>query len=79
MRLLTGLLAYGVHADGIPQYGPTRGDGCLTPRDDDSGKFTMQKAIESLNMIEANCFEIGKNATLSKVLLSVMYINLFYF
>ena len=71
MRLLTGLLAYGVSADGIPQYGPTRGDRCLTPRDNDSGKYTMQRAIESFNYIEAECLKIGQNASLSKVLLKI--------
>ena len=59
MRLLPGLLAVGVMADGIPQYGPTRGDRCLTSRDDDSGKYTMERAIESFNTIEAECSKIG--------------------
>ena len=62
MRLLPGLLAIGVSADGIPQYGPTRGDRCLSPGEDDAGKYTMQRAIQSFNTIEAECSKIGKNA-----------------
>ena len=63
MRLLPGLLAIGVSSDGIPQYGPTRGDRCLSPSDDDSGKYTMRRAVESFNTIEAECkSKIGKNA-----------------
>ena len=55
MRLLPGLLTIGVSARGIPQYGPTRGDRCLTPNEDDTGKYTMNYSIESENAIVSEC------------------------
>ena len=39
----------------IPQYGPTRGDRCLSERDDQTGKYTMQYSIESINEIKYQC------------------------
>ena len=61
MRLLPGLLALNVSAQGIPQYGPMRGDRCLSPGDDDTGKYTMQNSIESFNTIEEMCLRTGEN------------------
>ena len=40
---------------GIPDYGPTRGDRCLSSRDDDTGKYTLQFSTESQNLVEAEC------------------------
>ena len=45
----------GATKPGIPQYGPTRGDECLSRGDDETGKYTMQYSIESLNYIEDKC------------------------
>ena len=59
MRLLPGLLLIGASANGIPQYGPTRGDQCLSPRDDQTGKYTMQFSMESFNTIETECARTG--------------------
>ena len=64
MRLLSGLLAIGVSAQGIPKYGPTRGDSCLSPGESELGKYTMRYSIESYNAIEADCLKIGKNTSL---------------
>lgn len=61
MRLLPGLLALNVSAQGIPQYGPMRGYWCLSPEDDDTGKYTMKYSIESFNRIEEECRRLGKN------------------
>ena len=56
MRLLPGLITIGVSAqNGIPQYGPTSGDRCLSDRDDQTGKYTTQYSIESYNEIEERC------------------------
>lgn len=55
MRLLPGLIAIGASFDGIPQYGPTSGDRCLSPSDDDTGRYTMQYSHESHNVIEYEC------------------------
>ena len=61
MRLFPGvLLTVGVSAQqqvykGIPQYGPTRGDRCLSRRDDEAGKYTMQNSDQSYNQIEEEC------------------------
>ena len=61
MRLLPGLLVIGVSAQGIPQYGPTRGDQCLSPGDDETGRYTMKNSIESYNTIEDACRDTGFN------------------
>ena len=45
----------GATKSGIAQYGPTRGDRCLSPRDDATGKYTMQYSTESFNTIEDRC------------------------
>ena len=42
---------------GIPQYGPIRGDRCLSSGDDETGKYTMQHSHESFNTIEIRCAE----------------------
>jgi len=59
MRLLPGLLTVGVSAQngfsGIPQYGPTSGDRCLSDQDDQTGKYTMQYSIEPYNAIFEQC------------------------
>ena len=55
MRLLPGLFAIGVSAEGIPQYGPTRGDRCLSQGDDETGRYTMQFSSESENFIQSEC------------------------
>ena len=55
MRLLPGLLAIGVSADGIPQYGPTRGDSCLSRGGDETGRYTMHFSHESENSIVSKC------------------------
>ena len=57
MRLLPGLLVVGTSANGIPQYGPTSGDRCISDRDDQTGKYSMQNSIESFNDIEGRCNE----------------------
>ena len=44
-----------IHSGGIPQYGPTRGDRCLSDRDDQTGKYTMQYSTESYHAIEQQC------------------------
>lgn len=55
MRLLPGLLAIGVSADGIPQYGPTRGDSCISRGGDETGRYTMRYSSESENSIIPEC------------------------
>ena len=45
-----------IQSGGIPQYGPTRGDRCLSPRDDETGRYTMRRSLESYNTIEQECF-----------------------
>ena len=45
----------GATKSGVPQYGPTRGDSCLSPGGDDTGKYTMQHSEESENRIMAEC------------------------
>lgn len=72
MRLLSGLLAIGVSAQGIPKYGPTRGDSCLSPGESELGKYTMRYSIESYNAIEAECkLKTGKNT--SKILIFLLF------
>ena len=39
----------------IPQYGPTRGNKCLSPGDSQTDKYTMQHSDEDYNRIEADC------------------------
>merc|ERR1712131_538927 len=36
-----------------------RGERCLSPGDDDIGKYTMQDSIESFNTIEEKCLRTG--------------------
>ena len=69
MRLLSGLLAIGVSAQGIPKYGPTRGDSCLSPGESELGKYTMRYSIESYNAIEAECLKTGKNTSIILIFL----------
>lgn len=45
-----------IQSGGIPQYGPTKGDRCLSPRDDGIGQYTMRFSTESFNTIEQKCF-----------------------
>ena len=45
----------------IPQYGPTRGDKCLSPDDDDTGKYTMLRYYYSENTIMAECEKTSGN------------------
>ena len=40
---------------GIPQYGPTRGDRCLSSRDDEYGKYSLHRSFFSYNTIEDLC------------------------
>ena len=63
MRLFPGLLIVGVSAQnsrisqdsGIPQYGPTDGDRCLSRRADDAGRYTMKYSHQSYNKIVHDC------------------------
>ena len=40
---------------GLPQYGPTKGDRCISPGGDESGKYSMQHSRESYDVIAAHC------------------------
>ena len=40
---------------GIPQYGPIRGDRCLSRGDDETVRYTMQFSSDSLNSIQSEC------------------------
>ena len=46
---------------GIPQYGPTRGDRCLSRGDDETGKYTMLHNNYSENSIMAECKKFPGN------------------
>ena len=39
----------------IPQYGPTKGDRCIRPGGDETGKYSMQYSLESYDVIAARC------------------------
>ena len=45
----------------IPQYGPTKGDRCLSSHDGKTGKYTMQKSMESPNTIQDLCHSTPGN------------------
>ena len=47
---------------GIPQYGPTKGDRCISPGGDESGKYSMQYSRESYDVIAAHCTRSPGNA-----------------
>ena len=47
---------------GIPQYGPTNGDRCISPGGDETGKYSMQYSIESYDVIAADCTRSPGNA-----------------
>ena len=42
-------------SEGIPQYGPTKGDRCIRPGGDETGKYSMQYSLESYDVIAARC------------------------
>ena len=45
----------------IPQYGPTKGDRCISPGGDETGKYSMQYSIESYDVIAADCTRSSGN------------------
>ena len=45
----------------IPQYGPTRRDRCLSPGDDETGRYTMKFSSESENFMYSECKESPGN------------------
>ena len=47
---------------GIPQYGPTKGDRCISPGGDETGKYSMQYSRESYDVIAAHCTRSPGNA-----------------
>ena len=66
---------------GIPQYGPTNGDRCISPGGDETGKYSMQYSIESYDVIAADCTRSPGNAfenliTLSKKLLCSFFAHM---
>ena len=67
MRLFPGLLAIGATANGIPHYGPTSGDRCLSSRDDETGRYTLHKSNQSYNTILEKCnSKTGQNTTFER-------------
>ena len=46
---------------GIPQYGPTKGDRCISPGGDETGKYSMQRSLESYDVIAAECTRSSGN------------------
>ena len=44
-----------IDSGGIPQYGPTSGDRCLSRGDDEAGRYTMKYSHQSYNKIEKDC------------------------
>ena len=46
---------------GIPHYGPTKGDRCISPGGDETGKYSMQNSIESYDVIAAECTRSSGN------------------
>ena len=51
----------GATKSGIPQYGPTRGDMCLSSGDDETGRYTMKFSSESENFMYSECKESPGN------------------
>ena len=50
-----------IQSGGIPPYGPTSGDRCLSYGDDQEGRYTMQYSHESLNIIVEDCEQASGN------------------
>ena len=61
----------GATKSGIPQYGPTRGDRCLSPGDDETGKYTLQKSLQSFNTIEMDCRSSSGNLLEISLILTI--------
>ena len=55
---------------GIPQYGPTKGDRCISPGGDESGKYSMQYSRESYDVIAAHCTRSSGNTLENLITLS---------
>ena len=50
-----------IQSGGIPQYGPTSGDRCLSRGDDEAGKYTMKYSHPSYNLIKEECENTSGN------------------
>ena len=55
---------------GLPQYGPTEGDRCISPGGDESGKYSMQYSRESYDVIAAHCTRASGNTLENLITLS---------
>ena len=64
-------------SEGIPQYGPTKGDRCIRPGGDETGKYSMQYSVESYEVIAAQCTRSPGNAFENFITLSFESLKIF--